>query len=39
MRKLARRAYLHGFGLATALLAFGVLAQSAFAQGSSGGWG
>jgi hypothetical protein len=39
MRNLARRTYLRGFGIATAILAFGVLAQSAFAFGNSGGWG
>jgi hypothetical protein len=37
MRTLARRAYVRGFGIVTALLAFGLLAQTAFA-GNSGGW-
>jgi hypothetical protein len=38
MRNIARRTYLRGFGIATALIAFGVFAQSAFA-GGYGGWG
>ncbi len=37
MRKIARRTYLRGFGIATALVAFGIFAQSAFA-GGGGGW-
>jgi hypothetical protein len=38
MRKLVGRVYLRGFSIATALIAFGLLAQSAFA-GECGGWG
>jgi hypothetical protein len=38
MRKIARRTYLRAFAVATALAAFGIFAQSAFA-GGVGGWG
>jgi hypothetical protein len=37
MRPLVRRFYLRGFGVATAILAFAALAQSAFAD-TCGPW-
>jgi hypothetical protein len=37
MRKLATRVYLRGFGIVTALIALGLLAQSAIAD-TAGPW-
>ncbi len=38
MRKLSRQFYLRGFSIATALLSFGLLAQSVFAADGGGPW-